>query len=452
MKIRNRLAIVYTVSAVMLIGLVSLAVYMFSSRHVEEQFYQRLQARVDITEQLFLEKDNLAPSVYQDIRENFLHTLPQEIEIVEPLNSVSGYADSVGSKQLPREFIIELLSAGTARFSNESVMGLGKTYEVENRSWAVIVVAQDTYGNAHKQNLLWLLLSAFVFSVLVVFLTGRFLARQALKPIAMKIEKAKTITALNLDRRLIVYNENDELGQLALAFNNLLDRLQESFELQRNFVRGASHEIRNPLAAIMGQTEVLLAKERTIAEYQESLAFIQDESLRLNDLVNDFLVLSRTEMSGAETERSTYNIVDLITTSIDKLSVQNPDSKVIFRITDHGEDTDLSLFCNEQLMLSVFLNLLDNACKFSDNQQVEIKLEVKRDEYLIEFCDQGIGFDEDEIGKVFEPLYRGNRTQGYKGTGIGLAIVNNIVKQHKGSICIKSNLPMGARVQLQLPR
>src|SRR5690606_15674699 len=133
-----------------------------------------------------------------------------------------------------------------------------------------------------------------------------------LRPISEKIRKANSISVSNLHERLRVFNPDDEIGQLAIAFNRLLDRLDDAFSSQKLFVANASHEIRNPLTSIMGEADLALDKERSPKEYQEALRTIQTEADRLNMLVNNLLQLSAVSYNPAELKREVMTVASLL--------------------------------------------------------------------------------------------------------------------------------------------
>src|SRR5690606_11517696 len=211
----------------------------------------------------------------------------------------------------------------------------------------------------------------------------RYYAKQVLNPIARIIRRVNRIRVTNLHLRLDPGNGKDELSELAFTFNNMLDRLETSFEMQTNFINNASHELRNPLTAILGQTEVALSKDRQRDEYISSLQSIEREAARLDILVNSLLRLAQTDYRQKglllEPIRIDEMLLD-VKTSIDKL---NPENRVILDFTCLPDNPDaLTVEGNYSLLNVALNNVVDNACKFSENRDVQVKIAANGANYL----------------------------------------------------------------------
>ncbi|MEL7531178.1 MAG: HAMP domain-containing protein, partial [Bacteroidota bacterium] len=268
MKIRQRLALIHTISAALIMLGLSLFVYFFSSDFRNDEFLNRLRERVVITEQLYVEADRLDPDVLRDIREKFLHTLEQEEEyVIKVPENREAFADSL-REIYPSNFIKRVFRDQIASFEEEDRQGVAQLFHDPKGDYLIIVTAVDVYGIRKSTNLRGIILVGLLVSLLFLFPISLITAKRALQPLTQKIRKAQKITADNLHVRLKVFNEKDEIGQLANTFNQMLDRLETAFEMQKNFISNASHEIRNPITAIQGESEVILKKERSPEEYQ----------------------------------------------------------------------------------------------------------------------------------------------------------------------------------------
>jgi len=451
MKIRNRLSSVFTISVVLILLAMSVLVYSVSATARKNDFYNRLKERVNITEQLFLEKDRLSTAMLENIRERFLHTLPSEVEVVKPLHTIGTVPIDSLCNLVPGTALRQLLAEGYAEFQLGNVQGVAQAYHFDGREWAVVVTAIDAYGIAQTRTLRYILLIGGLIGSIAFFVSSRMLARQALKPIAIKIRKAQGIGAANLDQRLNVSNKNDELGQLAIAFNGLLDRLQHAFELQRNFVRNASHELRNPLTSIIGEAEVAIEKERSQEEYRASLTSIAREAHRLNLLVNQFLQLTRTATEGSQQLRESIRLDELVLEAKLELDKNRPDNRVRLDFNNLPDDPELLTRQGDASLLRVALvNVLDNAVKFSGNKEVLVELSHHSQRIRVTIHDQGIGIPANEQEQIFQPLYRAENARSFEGSGVGLSMVQRIVELHDGSISITSDRGAGTRVSIDL--
>ncbi|MCL4135363.1 UNVERIFIED_CONTAM: hypothetical protein GTU68_024427 [Idotea baltica] len=330
---------------------------------------------------------------------------------------------------------------------------MGKSYLHDNKQYLVIVTASDIYGIRTQRHLKTGLIIAGLISIILLAFIALLEARQFLKPISEKIEKAQSIGAENLHLRLNIINEQNELGQLGLAFNQMLDRLEDAFEMQKTFISNASHEIRNPLTAISGEVEVALEKKRSTEEYQQTLEVIQKEAERLGELVNNLLGLAKTGMDSSLIRKESLRMDELVFDLVKELSFRNPDHQLKVNYDQFPEDSDLLEFWgNADLLRMALGNILDNACKFSENQEVNLTLCVLPDGFQLIIKDQGVGIAAQDIKRINQPFFRGNNARHIQGFGIGLALTQKILDIHNGKIAIESEVGKGSTVTVFLPK
>lgn len=447
MKIRKRITYTFTTLFGVLILSLCLLVYFMSLTTQKRLFFNRLDERLKITEQFFLESETFSETVREKVRSNFLKTLPYEIEFADTLQHFD-LADTL-KVWLPPNFLSNLSQTGSLEWSQKERQGIARIYNVRGVDFVVFVIAKDESGMAYLARLRIILLISFLISIFVTFFLSNYFSRKVLKPIAGKIKKANAISASNLDMRLTVYNKNDELGMLALSFNNLLDRLQTAFELEKNFVRYASHELKNPLAVILGEAEVILLKSRTPNEYVDTIEKIKQKAEKLNMLVEHFLQLSKLESMQLSGQKILLDevLMDVIFT----ISQHYPEVRVVFNMGDYGNSDDFEISADQQLMYNAFYNIIDNACKFSKTgQEVVVDLNKSADNgrIILVIKDEGIGIDKDQINHIFKPLYRGTNARDVDGTGIGLALVKRIIDLHDIDIDVYSEMGKGTTFTL----
>ncbi|MFT6282627.1 MAG: signal transduction histidine kinase [Salibacteraceae bacterium] len=440
MKIRNRISYTFTgLFAVLILGF-CLLIYVVSSSTLDELFYNRVNSRLEITEKFFLEKDKFSESVKSTVQQNFLKTLPQEIEYVDTLSSFS--IPSTMQSRVPLDLKSSLKNRNEISWVKSDYQGIARIYTVDEIDYVVLVAAFDKDGATYLKKLRSILAFSFFCSLLIIFVLSKYFSRNVLKPIAGKIKKANNISASNLDMRLTVHNEHDELGMLALSFNSLLDRLQTSFELEKNFVRYASHEIKNPLAVILGEAEVTLLKERSSKEYIESIDKIMSTAGKLNQLVEHFLNLSK--MDSAKLSLKKTGIDSLLMDITFSLSQIYKQIDLQFDMEENSSSEDYEYLADEPLLHNALYNIVENACKYSnDNAIVSIDLCKRDGKIQITTTDNGIGIPEDQINHIFEPLYRAHNAQNNEGAGIGLSLVKRIIELHEGDIHVQSDLDKG---------
>ncbi|MGA9767979.1 MAG: ATP-binding protein [Blastocatellia bacterium] len=289
-------------------------------------------------------------------------------------------------------------------------------------------------------------------TLLIAGISGFLLAKKSLSPMIEMSEQAKRIGATNLEERLTVSNPGDELGRLAETFNELLSRLDRSFEQMREFMADASHELRTPLSIIRGEADVALSLDRNATEYKEALAIIQDEARRLSFIVDDMLALARADAGQHPLRFEEFYMNDLVEDACRAAQVLAVRKGVMLRL-DLNEDI---AFCGDEVLLRrLIMNLLDNAIKYTPaGGSVSVRLISERDRVKFIVSDTGIGIPAESAPYIFERFYRADkaRSRADGGSGLGLAIARWVAEAHKGSIDLVSNPDHGSKFVVSLPR
>jgi len=440
MKIRTRLTLTLLLAVLFtMIGL-GLAIYFSTAKFHKKEFFTRLEERVQLAELILLEKD---ATVTQAVREKFLQKLDEENE----------YAIALGPAGL--ETIDSMFYDGLAAeiTDNESTwfwhrgqQGVAKRYHLKDGEYAVIVTAEDKFGQSKLRYLGRILLIGTLLCTLILVAVTWFSSSRALKPLEKQIQNARQIGANRLDLRLEINNPEDELGELAVAFNNMLDRLQASFESQKHFVSNASHEIRNPLTTIIGETELLLEKPRSAEEYQETLKVISEEAERLEILTRQLLDLANAESLTEIRSPKPVSLDLCLLELLEKL----PASRI--RLSISMGETERFVTGNRHLLHIALSNIMDNALKYSGEKKVFVELTEEQDFFRISFKDDGIGIPKQDLPNIFQPLHRARNVRNTRGHGIGLPLAKKIIALHGGSIEIETEEGKGTTVYVKLPR
>lgn len=292
-----------------------------------------------------------------------------------------------------------------------------------------------------------LLISVPVVLILAT-IGGYFLAKKSLAPVVTMSDSASQISATNLHERLPVKNENDELGNLAIVFNSLLERLEYSFEQQRRFMADASHELRTPLAIVQGESEVALLKEnRPNEELRESLEIVLDESKRLTKIVEDLFTLARADSNQFKVNFQDLYLDEVLADCVRNVRVLGEKQNIKIEVVS----AEMPFKGDEQLLRRLFINLLDNAIKYNRRGgDVTIVGKSLSNNYQILISDTGPGILDSEKTKIFERFYRSDksRTRAVEsetsGAGLGLSIAGWIAELHGGSISLVSSNENGS--------
>lgn len=446
MKISTRLAITFSIISSVIFIAFGLTVYVLESNYRQQSFQERLKERVIITEKIFLEKESFSPIDFEKITNQFLHTLPEETkEVIRIKKNV----EPVFKYKYPKEVKSDLSRNNTLEFEYSEIQGESRIFNIKGKEYIIIVSAVDHVGLKNLSFLKNIIIILALLSVPLISIGSFIIARRALLPISKKIDKANTITATNLHQRLNVHNPNDEIGNMAIAFNKLLDRLEASFEAQKAFIRNASHEIRNPLTAIMGEAEVINSRVRTTEEYQKSISTILSEAETLSSTVNNLLQLSKVDANEESINYQSLKFNDLLIEIKEGFDFLNPNNQIQLNV--ESDSTNFLISGNKNLLKTAILNLFDNACKFSSNDIVEVSLKTDKNWLVLILKDKGIGIEKSDLEKVLTPFYRGKNVINVKGSGIGLSLTSKIINLHNGAIEINSKMAVGTQAKLTLP-
>lgn len=330
----------------------------------------------------------------------------------------------------------------------KSVPGPGGTY--------TLVVLQSLHAQHEllgdiRRTFYW----AVPLALLLTSLGGYFLARKSLSPVADMASQARSIGAVSLRERLAVTNPRDELGELAQAFNEMLARLEASFEQQRRFVADASHELRTPVAILRGETEVTLSRDdRSQEEYRETLAILRDESQRLAHIIEDLFTLTRADAGQYPLTMRECYLDELVAQALVRARSLALKKGITLM---PAIESDLPMCGDEGLLGRMLLNLLDNAIKYSPAEST-VKVACGRDDgkYVVSVSDNGAGIPVELQSRIFERFFRADKARSRGegdtgGAGLGLAIARWIAEAHHGKLELARSDSSGSTFSVVLP-
>lgn len=297
-------------------------------------------------------------------------------------------------------------------------------------------------------NLSQILIFSYPVILMVLFVIARLIAGRSIKPINAIIETSDIITKDNLKSRIPLPINRDELYTLSQTINNLLDRIENTIEREKQFTSDASHELRTPLTVIKGTLEVLIRKPRTTEEYHQKINFCVSEVDRLNHLVDQLLLLARFENQTKSLQIETVCLNTIILDSISRYSTKIQ-AKHIHIVTDFSKEYYVQ---NDAYLLSIIINnLVSNALKYSkENTELNIRLSDKNERIECQITDFGIGIPAVDLQKIFDQFYRSKSIEhsGIRGSGLGLSIVKRLCNLLHIDIEITSQENIGTTVFL----
>jgi two-component system OmpR family sensor kinase len=460
---RARLTIAHALAVAAILTAAMLATDWWLSRAVESQVDAALVALAETEAASALDGREGDEAVHlHDLRAESggpaLRRLDKLVQIVDAAGRPVARGITLGGEQLPAPPALlarlargEIVLDTLPDFSGEPVRLVSLPIEAEGRfRYALQVGTSLRPARAFLRTARLVLLAASAAILAAIILTGSALTARALRPIDRIVARARQIGESTLGERLPGAGVDDEIGRLAATLNEMLDRLEHSFDAQRRFTADASHELRSPLSRLRAELEVALRRPRTAAEYEAALRSSLEEVERLARMTEDLLTLARLD-AGDGRDRAEADVASVVQESVARLDPQARD-RTLTLVQDVAES--LRVRVGPGLLALVVTNLLENAVKFS-GAGGEIAVTARREDghAVLAVTDAGPGLAPEELPRVFERFYRG-RAAGAPdaaGVGLGLAIVRAVVESHGGRITVDSAPGLGATFTVRLP-
>lgn len=309
-------------------------------------------------------------------------------------------------------------------------------------------------------------LLAIPLGLLLAWMGGYALARRSLAPVSAMTTRAAAISATSLHERLPAGNPRDELGQLAGVFNELLARLDASFEQQRRFMADASHELRTPVSIMRGEADIALSRAaRSPDEYRDALEVVRSEGRRLSRIVEDLFLLSRADSGQQRLNVRALYLDELVGDCVRVMRSIALARGVTLRCsvepaasTDSGPGDAHAYDGDEELLRRLVVNLLDNAIKHSAHgASIDVRLVGSATQHLLRVTDHGAGIPATAQAHVFDRFFRADEshardaTSETGGAGLGLSIARWVAEAHGGLLSLASSVPGETIFELRLP-
>lgn len=331
------------------------------------------------------------------------------------------------------------------RILNGQLQVAGKTYDVQ------IAAPMDDFYDAINRFRLVLLFSVPVL-LLVASAGGYWLSRRAVAPVGEIARAAQSISENELSKRLPVPQTGDELQNLSEILNELFGRLESAFKRVTQFTADASHELRTPVALMRTRTEVALRKERSQADYRETIVRIHHELERTSALIENLMMLARADSGTRGLELTSTSLNEVLSEIAEPAKLLADNNSVHYQ--QRLPETPLRVSGNSASLRRLFLILIDNAVKYSrPDAKVSVVLSACDGNAITEVQDNGIGISPSDLPHVFERFYRADESRSREsgGTGLGLSIAKWIAEAHHGRISVTSSVGEGSVFRVQIP-
>lgn len=437
MKIRTSLTLTFFLIVIVILSIVSLAIYFFSSEYREQEFYIRLKNKAENTAKLLIEVEEVSTELLSRIEKGNPVNLPNErIRIFNFKDEELYSSDTENVIPVDTSLLRDIRLENEVRFRYNDYEVLGFMFAYDFDRFTVVAAATDINGFKKINNLKNILFTVLVISLFLVSVAGWIYAGRILKPISNLVDEVGKISGTSLNMRLKVKEgKQDELTKLAETFNLMLDRLEAAFLAQKNFIANASHELRTPITAISGEIEVALLQPRSREDYIRVLNSLLEDTRNLGDLTTQLLLLAQTSAADHQPKFNRVRVDEVLWEAKGDLTRANKAYNIQIQFDIHLNDEEaLMIWCDEHLVKTVFINLMDNGCKYSPDHTVIVTLKTGLGFLVVDFVNHGTGIAIGETEKIFAPFIRGANSRNIKGYGIGLSLASQIMKLHRGRI------------------
>ncbi|MEZ0486171.1 sensor histidine kinase [Fibrella aquatica] len=436
MTIHKRLALRFTglVSSILMLTFVS--IYAFCWYFVSSDFYSRLDRKAITTVDLLIRHRIDAQLIRRlsDLRKDQLPN--QKITVFDQRDSIIYASNRPLSVPITTTLLTDIREKGKKDFRRGSYYLLGIRFMTSSGQFVVVASAQNDSGDEFLRRLLLALIALFCLIVLITAVSGWAFAGDALKPMQQIDETVGAIFPNNQDDRLYVSTDEDEISRLSTTINQLLDRVAESFRLQRMFVANVSHELKNPLTQISSQLEVSLLNEREPESYRQTIRSVLDDVGELTALTHELLQLSQVNEEDANRMlTNTVRLDELVWDVRDEVAGIHPRYQITVQLGTLPDDPDqLTIQGNRTLLVTALKNLVENACKFADDGQALVQTHFNERSVEIRISNSGQPIPEADLPYIFQPFYRSRQTADVRGYGVGLSLVDRIIRLHGGHV------------------
>ncbi|MBN8682776.1 MAG: HAMP domain-containing protein [Chitinophagales bacterium] len=452
MQIRTKLTLqfILLVAGILLLSLCFIY-YKFSDM-VEGDFYNSLRSKALMTAEMVLhDETTLKPiSAATPDLENGLPFKDNIVIYNENFQKV--FAFNPAHDPLEADRLRDLLYEQEYRSRCGETFVMGVTHQARSGA-KYIIVAESKFDPTELVSLRNILIVTFLLGVGIVALGGWLYAGRAMDPVARIINQVDRILPSDLSARLEATNNRDEISRLIVTFNRLLDRIQFAFRMQKSFISNVSHELKNPLSVVISQLEIAMDRERSPEEYRETLQSVLEDTRELNNIADKLLQLARLHSEGNQINFEQVRLDETMLQTRSALLRMHPEYQISFDLIGAPEtEEELCVQANEPLLRAALLNLMENGCKFSPDHRVDVKIYFDEGgHHKVEIRDHGPGIPAKDLQQIFQPFYRGAQNVKVRGSGIGLSLVDSILKVHRVALDVRSKEGEGTVFSLSFP-
>lgn len=433
-SLRIRFAIGFCLLFTALLTIAFVIIYISNASFRKEDFFRRMKDRSLTTFRLMVEVERIDHDLLKEIDRNTLNSLYDEkIMVYEGTTLIYSSFDSSEIKYDPA-----LLEKARTEKEFHTTRGDAEVVafyiEQDGKNFTIMAEAYDDYGRRKLTFLKWVMVTMYFAGISIGWVATYFFVKRIIQPLESLKKNIQQISSANLHTRLSQSGQGEEVDSLATSFNQLLERLQQSFSIQKDFVHYASHELRTPLAAMVGVTENALNKKLDNEHYQLILEQLFQQQQELTRITNSLLLLSDNKIIRKR-DYPSIRLDELVFRSVEIVQNIYPNAEI--RVSLEGktaQEEAMLVHANEPLLLMAFTNLLRNALQYSEENEIFVTARFYDTYREVEFKNPGKGLTEEETKLIFTPFFRASNSGSVKGHGLGLALVKQIAEIHTASI------------------
>lgn len=452
MKIRNRITLYFSLTTLVLSGIVFLLIYYLFSANREEEFQMRQKQKIQITLELLSKIKQTDDELVEDLDMLTIHDLYDEKLLLFNSNKQLIYS-SLDDIPIPfSKNILEQLTPENKWVETKEGKYdiIGTFVENNEKIFYGISKAYDKYGYSKLHYLGYILIGAFIVIVIVTISISFYLSKKITEPLATVTKK---ISDYNPDASEYVPIEfsgsKDEVSVLAQQFNKLMKRMNEVFSFQKHAVHHISHELKTPISILVSNFE-RIENEKDVTKIASFIKTQKEETKSLSEVINALLEIAKTD-SGTVLKRDLVRVDELIFDVAEELKNIYPDFQffIDYDVRTQNE-AHLELKANARLIKSVLLNLMQNAINYGNENKANIRIETTEGRIQLVFENKGIPISDEENPFLFQHFFRGQNSRGKRGFGLGLVLVHKIVALHNGTTSYQFHNQLNTFI-IQLP-
>ncbi|TDO97140.1 sensor histidine kinase [Flavobacterium sp. 245] len=435
MTLKNRISLLVSLLFTILFGLASTVIFVLYSNFRKEEFRDRLEIKALSNIKLLVNVKEVDDQLLKIIDQNSINKLYDEKTLVFDSHYKLIYSSIDDAKINWSIEDLKYLKKHKTFFKQQGDYEVyGVFYDTKDKDFYALISATDDYGKRKLLFLRYTLIISYIFFTCICWVLTSFMVKKAMNPLSVFHQKIKNINENNLDTRVESKSNKNEIDLIANEFNFMMDRIEISYQKQKEFTAHASHELRTPLSRITSQIENVVIDPSTSEKGKSFLKVILSDVNQLTELINSLLILSKIDNKNHE-NTEVHRIDEILFSAIENINKSFPDFVILFEMEESDNlDTVLEVKGNKNLLEIALGNVLKNACVYSDDKQAQVKISDQQNHLVISISNNGKTLSEEEQKNLFQPFMRGKNAKGTTGFGLGLRIVQRILSLHNSTI------------------